>query len=125
MTIWNKIHSIDRGYGLMEYIPNNDIVIEDHSDEFPKWKIIKCREQARIIWSYDCYRLLGINCFDSPINLDELYIKLQQLLQSEAQTNTKYFGGFRRIVMPIIGSITNWTDIKQILSENSLKDAAQ
>lgn len=95
MAEWHKIHDFFRSWGLREYIPDNEIVLEDHTQEKEKyvipWKVVRHKVQERVIWYYECQRILGLDCFAVGFNAEEAYEKLQPILEEERQERIKNY----------------------------------
>lgn len=104
---WHRIHSFFHGWGLQEVIPDNQIVIEDHSDEFPPWKVVRSRVEEREIWWGDCKRLLGEDCFAPGFDPESAYERLKPLLMQEHEERLANYKPvkFEKITIPRINKM--------------------
>jgi len=104
---WHCIHSFMEGWGLREVIPDNEIVIEDHSGEDIPWRVVRSKVEEREIFWGDCHRLLGEDCFAVGFDPESAYERLKPLLAKEREERLANYkpAKFDRITIPKINKL--------------------
>ena len=120
MNEWHQVHDFCYGFGMMEFIPDNETVLEDHSDESIPWQIVNTSQPAKHVWLQDTRRWLGITTEIFTMTSEELYgiyDKLQPFMEAEAE---RILANFSKISIPKIKAIYPQSVIRELCRDNEI-----
>lgn len=116
MYEWHQIHGFVEGWGMQEHIPDNVIVVEDHTKDAGKycipWSIVRHKQEEKVIWAKDSHRFLNVfNIFHmTSEELYDLYDKLEPFLKAEREELLRRYkeqgpAQFTKITLPKINKV--------------------